>query len=238
MRRYHDVADPRIVKMMAHPLRIKLLRYLEDHVASPTQLAHKFDVVVGTVSYHVRELHKLGLIELVRQVPRRGAIEHFYRAPDHLWFSDETWAELPRVVRSAFSEAALSVVAGEIQAAVSLGHLDTDDSVVSRVTLRLTRTTRPLVNEAVLACIERLHQIEVKAAEELKRGSHSEECSTTVVTFAFESAPEFRALSQGVIPDSTQTAGAAGPAAGKSGSARAREARPQRRTDRKGGGKQ
>jgi hypothetical protein len=32
------------------------------------------------VSYHVRILARLGLIELVRTTPRRGAVEHHYRS--------------------------------------------------------------------------------------------------------------------------------------------------------------
>jgi predicted transcriptional regulator len=30
------------------------------------------------VSYHVRQLEKAGLIELVATKPRRGALEHYY----------------------------------------------------------------------------------------------------------------------------------------------------------------
>lgn len=33
---------------------------------------------LGMASYHVRELLKAGLVELVRTEPRRGAVAHFY----------------------------------------------------------------------------------------------------------------------------------------------------------------
>jgi predicted transcriptional regulator len=36
------------------------------------------------VAYHVRVLKKLGCIELVGTQPRRGAVEHVYRAADWL----------------------------------------------------------------------------------------------------------------------------------------------------------
>ena len=35
-----------------------------------------------SVAYHVRVLKKLGCIELVETLPRRGAVEHVYRAAD------------------------------------------------------------------------------------------------------------------------------------------------------------
>jgi DNA-binding transcriptional ArsR family regulator len=36
-------------------------------------------VSLGTLSYHFRYLRKLGLIELSKTIPRRGALQHVYR---------------------------------------------------------------------------------------------------------------------------------------------------------------
>jgi hypothetical protein len=33
---------------------------------------------LGNVSYHVRQLHDVGVLRLVKKTPRRGAIEHYY----------------------------------------------------------------------------------------------------------------------------------------------------------------
>jgi hypothetical protein len=35
---------------------------------------------LGNVRYHVTTLRELGLIEQVHTTPRRGALEHYYRA--------------------------------------------------------------------------------------------------------------------------------------------------------------
>jgi hypothetical protein len=46
------------------------------------------------VSYHTRYLLDLGLIDLIETQPRRGAVEHYYRArplPQRV-IGDETWA--------------------------------------------------------------------------------------------------------------------------------------------------
>ncbi len=132
MPRYEDVADPRIVKMISHPLRLQILRHLEDHVASPTAMAELFNVPVGTASYHTRELRKLGMIELVRKVQRRGAIEHFYRAPTRVWLSDESWAKMRRLLRNAVSDTFLGVLGSEMTAAAELGHFNADDAYLTR----------------------------------------------------------------------------------------------------------
>src|SRR5215216_68792 len=79
-----DIDDPRYVKALAHPLRIRILAMLADRSASPVQLSSQLDATLGTVAYHVRTLHSLGLVELVDTRQRRGATEHYYpraRAP-------------------------------------------------------------------------------------------------------------------------------------------------------------
>lgn len=74
------VVDRRTTQALAHPTRVRILRFLKDaEVASPNTMATEFRVSLGSVSYHVRRLHKLGFLKLVKQVPRRGATEHFYR---------------------------------------------------------------------------------------------------------------------------------------------------------------
>lgn len=66
-----------MVRAIAHPLRLEILRALGER-ASPTELSRKLGEPLGTVSYHVRVLADLGLLRLVEQAPRRGAIEHYY----------------------------------------------------------------------------------------------------------------------------------------------------------------
>jgi DNA-binding MarR family transcriptional regulator len=47
---------------------------------SPSELAGELGAKLGDVSYHVRELHKLGLLQRAGQRRKRGAVEHYYRA--------------------------------------------------------------------------------------------------------------------------------------------------------------
>ena len=51
---------------------------MDSDAASPTKLASRLGVPLGTMSYHVRCLAGLGLLELVGSRPRRGALEHVY----------------------------------------------------------------------------------------------------------------------------------------------------------------
>jgi hypothetical protein len=49
---------------------------------SPKDLSHELQAPLSTVNYHVTELAKAGLVEIVGEQQVRGAIEHFYRAVD------------------------------------------------------------------------------------------------------------------------------------------------------------
>ena len=96
-----DSSESHAVKALAHPLRVRALAILTERDASPSELAEELGEPLGNVSYHVRLLHELGLIELVRTTPRRGAIEHHYRARSdrhlrvlELTLDDAGWEEL------------------------------------------------------------------------------------------------------------------------------------------------
>jgi DNA-binding transcriptional ArsR family regulator len=62
----------RAAKAVAHPLRAAILKALEDREASPVELAREMQESLPSVSYHVRALHKLGAIALVRERQVRG----------------------------------------------------------------------------------------------------------------------------------------------------------------------
>src|SRR3954451_8310737 len=63
-----------------HPLRARALMILGGRTASPKEIAEEVGEPLGKVSYHIRELKKTGLIELVETDGSRGGVQHFYRA--------------------------------------------------------------------------------------------------------------------------------------------------------------
>src|SRR3954451_21545148 len=91
--------DEGLLKAISHPLRHRLLGMLDGRTASPNELARELGLPLGRVSYHVRLLHDLGAIELVGTEPRRGALEHYYRAVTRAWYGEGDWARLPRSAR-------------------------------------------------------------------------------------------------------------------------------------------
>jgi DNA-binding transcriptional ArsR family regulator len=116
--------DSNIVKALSHPLRMRILTRLNEGVASPNEMAKEFEESLPLVSYHVRILRELDCIELVRTTPRRGAIEHHYRALTRPFLDDADWRSLPPSARKAVSNTVLSKAMTDVRDAVAAGTFD------------------------------------------------------------------------------------------------------------------
>jgi predicted transcriptional regulator len=74
--------DPRLAKALSNDVRAQALGLIAEGTKSPKVIAVELGLDLRGVAYHVRVLKKLGCIELVGTQPRRGAVEHVYRAAD------------------------------------------------------------------------------------------------------------------------------------------------------------
>jgi DNA-binding transcriptional ArsR family regulator len=64
MEQQYKISDPQVLKVVAHPLRVRLLGLLRaDGPATASELARKVGESSGSTSYHLRELFKYGFIE-------------------------------------------------------------------------------------------------------------------------------------------------------------------------------
>src|ERR671928_41896 len=127
-----------MAKALAHPLRFQLLPVLNEGAASPKERAKRLNEPLTNVSYHVRMLHDLGCIELVDTEPRRGALEHYYRAIVRPFFADREWKRLPRNARGSISDAVLQLVWEDAAEAIKSGLFDErEDRHLSRSVLSL-----------------------------------------------------------------------------------------------------
>jgi len=74
--------DQRLAKALSNDVRARALELLAEGPKSPKSIAAQLEIDLRSVAYHVRVLKKLGCIELVETLPRRGAVEHVYRIAD------------------------------------------------------------------------------------------------------------------------------------------------------------
>jgi len=178
--------DEALLRAISHPLRHRLLGMLDGRTASPNQLARELDLPLGRVSYHIRLLNDLGAIELVRTEPRRGALEHFYRAVTTVWFSEADWQKLPRSARRGILGQNLQHIFGSVTAAADGGGFDGSSSVVLRAPLELDEEAQTEIADLLRETIERAREIHLRAADRRTNGNGATTASTELAILHYE----------------------------------------------------
>ncbi|RAZ79295.1 ArsR/SmtB family transcription factor [Planococcus halotolerans] len=95
------------LKVISDPLRTKMLIHLVEQPHTGQMLAQELNLSRAKVLYHLRELEKYGIIQLVRKEERGGNILKFYQAvargfipADHLL----TYVESKEATRQSYLE--------------------------------------------------------------------------------------------------------------------------------------
>ncbi len=179
-----DVTDPRLVKALTHPLRVRILVALDDRVASPRELSRELDAPLGNVSYHVRALHRLGLVRLVSETPKRGSVEHHYTAEARPVTAGSDWAAMPGPIRRTLLSQALQDAGREVAAATEAGGFERADARVARSAMALDAEGREALDAALREFLERVGEIERAAAARERNGAGAAE-SVTLLTLRF-----------------------------------------------------
>ena len=173
--------DERLAKALSHRLRVQILQRLTEHgAASPSELADALEEPLGNVSYHVRVLRELHCLELVRTEPRRGALEHFYRATAEPCLSDEQWARLPASFRHKTVAGTLAEIAEAAAEASGRGGFDGPEAHVSRVVLAVDEAGR----DDIAALLDETHEaaLRINAASAARQAEQSPGAPPPVAT--------------------------------------------------------
>jgi DNA-binding transcriptional ArsR family regulator len=182
-----DISDPSVIKALTHPLRVQILHALEERTASPSELADEIGAPLGNVSYHVRQLHALGLIKLVKKTPRRGAIEHHYKAIARAPISDEAWAGTPGLVKQSVVGTSLGQLGEAVNAAAAGGGFKRADAQLVREELMLDDKGFADVAKEFARTAERVAKIRDDSARRLEKAGGDGGSSANAVLMLFES---------------------------------------------------
>jgi DNA-binding transcriptional ArsR family regulator len=185
MKPHSDISDPRIIKALTHPLRVSILGALEERTASPSELAEELDAPLGNVSYHVRQLHALGLIKLVKKTPRRGAIEHHYKAVGRAAISDEAWSKTPGIVKEAVVAATLGEIRSGVNAAAAHGGFSSPDAHLGSSQVAVDDKGWNAISTELARTRDRIQKIGEESAKRLAKSPDGQR-EATVVTMLFE----------------------------------------------------
>src|SRR5919108_4628529 len=183
-----DLVDPRIAKALSHPMRARILRILNERVASPNEIAEMIEERLPNVSYHVRALLDLGTIELVDTAQRRGAIEHYYRAVVRPFFSDRDWKRLPRSGRQAISDSILKILWDDLSDSIKAGTFESrTDRHLAHSRMVLDEEGWEEMAKLLNSVLAETEKIEAASKARLKKSDDGGAIPTTFALMHFES---------------------------------------------------
>jgi DNA-binding transcriptional ArsR family regulator len=118
-----DLEAP-LAKMLANPLRTRLLMVLGDREASPKQLAEILEEDFQRICHQVRVLKKHGFIEQVGEDRKGGGVQRLYKATIRPRLDADEWELLPLLARKTTSADILRVAIHDFRAALASGDFD------------------------------------------------------------------------------------------------------------------
>jgi DNA-binding transcriptional ArsR family regulator len=166
-----------------------MLSVLREREASPKELAAEFDIPLANVAYHIQVLRKLKLIRLVKKTPRRGAVEHHYRADQAAHIGNDAWGEIPGVVKETLISQGLAELGREVTDGAATGGFDREDSHLSRSKLVLDQEAWDELAGLLKHALDRGYELEKEAAARLKKTNHEDERRAGLVMLLFETMP-------------------------------------------------
>lgn len=197
----------RLAIVFADEIRLKIVTELYIREMSPSQFFAEFGGgSVSRVDRHFKRLAEHGWLRPVREESggrRRGATEHFFRAPKLAIFDDETWAQVPYSVRVAFSWRTYKQLAERVRQALEA---DTFDALAGGRMQQAQVRLDPLGWERVLEAFEVLFgELFEEQNDARARMVHTAEKPTLVTVglalfespLAGTSMPEFTGLVEG-----------------------------------------
>lgn len=177
-----------LAKALAHPLRVRIIASLQKGISSPNQLAQELGEPLGNVSYHVKTLLEYDCVELVKTEPRRGAVEHFYRATERAFFSDSDWESIPVSARKGISGAMLAGIGQDATEALGAGTLDSrDESHLSHTPLLVDEQGWKEIASLLEETFNRALEIQTESANRLAKDKKDEGVDAKLAILYFES---------------------------------------------------
>lgn len=181
-----------MVKVLAHPLRVQILIFLNERVASPRQMSEDLDKPLPSVIHHTEILQRHEAVELVRTETHESGSEHFYRAVRRQYLSDEDCEEIPPGMRAEIAKVILQAHLNDVDDAMQHGTFDQlTDYHLSRTPMVVDQKGWDEVNLLLADALDRVMQIQADASARLA-GAHEEGIHTKVSIMHFETPPQSR----------------------------------------------
>ena len=179
----------RFVKALDHVLRQHILLATVAGEVSPSELAEALGEGLSQVSYHVKVLREDcdGIIEETRTEPRRGAVEHYYRATANTLLPAKSWRRLKKGLRAVVGAGQASDLFDDLAGALQAGKLQGTHDRIIRTPLVLDEEGQRKVG-AIAERVTKEVEDEQRAAAKRAANEEGTLVGYSFALFAFEAA--------------------------------------------------
>ena len=151
---------------VAHGIRVDILCYLNEAARSPSDLSELTGLPLSTIEHHIKELLASSSIELARVAKVRNTTEHFYRAVDIPFYTDDEMWAMPFKARQEIYGLIVQASTAEVMAAFRAGKVSNDPYVcMAWRWFNLDGQGRKDMAEENARSWKRRHEIEAESAD-------------------------------------------------------------------------
>lgn len=118
--------EERLAYSVSHRTRVYVLTILNEGVFTPDQIAAIIGERTPNVSHHIKELLDAGSIELAKTEKVRNTTQHYYRAVEMPFYTDEEIAAMPPEQRQVTIGVTLQCLMAEVMSAFWAGKMASD----------------------------------------------------------------------------------------------------------------
>jgi len=193
--------DRRLIEALGHPVREHILAVLNERDASGREIGEELGTDVSAFYHHIEQLEKLGCIERVKTLPKRGAREHIFRAKRTLFFDRSKWNSLPDSIKADLAIGPLQNLFDDVTEGLRTGVLNSrEDGHVSWTPAEVDdqgwQEVQDLQERALQQLAHILHNARGRLTERGDRGR-----PITVSLLAFEKAQRGSGLPTETAPE-------------------------------------
>lgn len=161
--------DDQLHRLLSNHRRLEVFVFLIERRGSPKEIGDELGKKLNEITYEIKELLKMGLIELVDEEPRRGQTAHIYRAIMRPIWSSEEWGRLSQDDRERYAAWAIQLFLRDVAIAWAGRTFQARvDAHTSRGLYRVDeqgwRDLNSIQDEALAAS----HEVEVESDRRLK----------------------------------------------------------------------
>jgi DNA-binding transcriptional ArsR family regulator len=171
---------------VGHRIRIEILCILNEGTHSASELSRLIHQPLTTIGHHIKELVNSRCIELARIEKVRNTDQHFYRAIELPFISDEEAEALPLEVKQEYAALILQTITAEGLGALWAGKMSNDPMVrMMWQWFQLDGQGRQELADEQMESWERIVEIEARSTN--RRIQSGEEAVTMIAsTMGFE----------------------------------------------------